>query len=167
MGGVLALRFALLYSGAASHIIACDMPGMTSLAASKPKWTARIAQFRAEGVANLARATVERWFPDPCAQNIKDAALEQTMSCKLDGYVALAEGIMTYDYAAELGRIDGEKVMVLRGELDEAIGPPEILEGVKEKVKGAVLVEIKECGHIPPMQCSEEFERVVLDFLAK
>src|SRR5947209_19917957 len=50
MGGVLALRFAMLYPGTALYIISCDSPGMTSLETSKAKWRARLAQFRAEGV---------------------------------------------------------------------------------------------------------------------
>ena len=75
MGGVLALRYAMLYPGTASHVICCDAPGMTSLEVSKAKWRARLAQFRAEGVETLAHATVERWLPDPCEDVIQAKAL--------------------------------------------------------------------------------------------
>ena len=129
-----------------------------------------MAQFRAEGVENLARATVERWFPEPCEDAIKQKALEQTMACTLEGYEICAEGIMNYDYEEEFRRIgDGgrEKVMVLVGENDEAVGPPEILKGVADGIKACEYVVVKDAGHLPPMHTAEEFERTVLDFLGR
>jgi 3-oxoadipate enol-lactonase len=169
MGGVLALRYAMLYPGTASYIICCDAPGMTSLETSKTKWRARLAQFRAEGVDNLASATVERWFPDPCEEAVKEKALQQTRACTLEGYEVCAEGIMNYDYETEFRRIGevGEKVMVLVGENDAAVGPPEILKGVAEGIKGSEYVVVEDAGHLPPMHRAEEFERIVLDFLGR
>lgn len=147
MGGVLALRYAMLYPGSASHIVSCDAPGMTSLEASKPKWRVRLAQFRAHGVEDLARATVERWFPEPCEQAVKAEALVQTRACTLRGYEVCVEGIMSYDYEAELGRVGkgGQKVMVLVGEKDEAVGPEEVLRGVAGRIPGCKYVMVK-CG---------------------
>jgi 3-oxoadipate enol-lactonase len=169
MGGVLALRYAMLYPGTALHIICCDAPGMTSLEASKSKWRARLTQFRAECVENLASATVERWFPDPCEARIKEKALEQTRVCTLEGYEICAEGIMNYDYEGDFRKIGdgGEKVMVLVGENDEAVGPPEVLRGVAEGIQGSEYVVVKDAGHLPPMHKAEEFERIVLDFLGR
>lgn len=169
MGGVLALRYALLYPGSASKIIACDMPGMTSLEAAKPKWRSRISQFRAEGVENLAVATVERWFPDPCPEGVKEEALTMTRQCSLTGYEICAEAIMNYDYEGELQNLkpDNQKVMVLVGENDEAVGPVEILRGVAAKVKGSEYVVVKDAGHLPPMHRREEFERIMLEFLKR
>ena len=168
MGGVLALRYAMLYPGSAKRIIACDMPGMTALETSKQKWRTRMQQFREEGVENLAHATVERWFPGPCPPEIKEKALQQTRSCTFVGYSICAEAIMNYDYDTELEKVGeaGEKVMVLVGENDEAVGPPEILLDVARRVKGAQHVVVKDAGHIPPMHRAEEFERIVLEFLS-
>ncbi len=168
MGGVLALRYAMLYPGSANRIIACDMPGMTALETSKTKWRARMAQFKEQGVEGLAAATVERWFPDPCPPGIREEALKQTRACTFEGYSICAEAIMNYDYDSELDKVGvegGEKVMVLVGENDEAVGPKEILLDVARRVKGGEHVVVKDAGHIPPMHRSEQFERIVIKFL--
>lgn len=105
IGDILALCFAMLYPGIALYITSCGSPGTTSLEATKAKWRARLAQSRAEGVKNFARAIVEGWFPDPCEQSIKEKALGQTMKCTLEDYDICAEGMMNYDYERELRRI--------------------------------------------------------------
>lgn len=165
MGGVLALRYALLYPGALTKVVSCDAPGMTSLEESKPKWRERIELFRSQGVEALARITVDRWFPDPCSPAVREEALGHTTTCTLAGYVTCAEGIMNYDYTSELSKIQTEHVMVLAGENDEAIGPPEILVDVAAKIRGARHVAMPDTGHIPPMHSAEEFERIVISFL--
>jgi 3-oxoadipate enol-lactonase len=169
MGSVLALRYAMLYPGTASYVICCDSPGITSLEVSKAKWSSRMTQFHAEGVEDLARATVERWFPDPCEETVKQKALEQTMACTLEGYEIYAQAIMNYDYEQEFRSIGegGEKVMVLVGENDESVGPPEILKGVADGIKGSEYVVVKDAGHLPPMHRAEDFEWIALDFLVR
>lgn len=167
MGGVLALRYAMLYPGTLRKVMNCDAPGMTALEESKPKWRERISLFRDQGVEALAKATVQRWFPDPCPQSVREEAFKQNITCTLAGYVTCAEGIMNYDYYSELGEIQQEDVMVLAGENDEAIGPPEILMDVAAKVKGAEHVVMKDTGHIPPMHRAEEFEQIMLRFLSR
>lgn len=172
MGGVLAMRYAMLYPGTVSKVICCDAPGLTSLESAKPKWRARMKQFREEGVDDLARATVERWFPDPCSNAVKEKALAQTRSCSLAGYEICAEAIMNYDYNDDLRRMQNpEGILVLVGENDEAVGPKEVLRTVAENVGGqdrkAEYVAVKDAGHLPPMHRSEEFERIILEFLRK
>jgi hypothetical protein len=102
---------------------------MTSLETSKAKWRAHLAQFRAEGAITFARTTAERWCLDPYEQSIKEKAFRQTMKCTLECCDICAEGMMNYDYEREFKRIwEGfEKVMVLVGENDAAVGPPDML----------------------------------------
>jgi len=47
------------------------------------------------------------------------------------------------------------------------VGPPEILKGPAEGVKGSEYVVAKDTGHLPPIHRAEEFERIELDFLAR
>jgi pimeloyl-ACP methyl ester carboxylesterase len=76
---------------------------------------------------------------------------------------------MNYDYEQEFRSIGegGEKVMVLVGENDESVGPPEILKGVADGIKGSEYVVVKDAGHLPPMHRAEEFEWIALDFLVR
>ena len=165
IGGVLALRYALMYPEALQKVISCDAPGMTSMEVSKPLWIDRMDAFRSQGVEPLAKATVERWFPDPCPPGVKDESLKHTLTCTLAGYTACAHAVMNYDYVPELGNIQSEQVIVLAGENDEAIGPKEILMDVASKIKGARYVSMKDTGHIPPMHSAEAFEEIVTGFL--
>ena len=165
MGGVLVLRYALMYPGTLKKVVSCDAPGMTSLESSKAKWEDRMEMFRTQGVKPLAKATVERWFPDPCSAAVKGESLKHTLTCTFPGYAACAHGIMNYDYTAELGNIKSEEVIVLAGENDEAIGPKEILMDVASKIKGAKYVSMKDTGHIPPMHSPIAFEDIIVSFL--
>lgn len=49
---------------------------------------------------------------------------------------------------------------------DGSVGLLEILKGVAEGVGGRERVVMKDTGHLPPMHRTEEFQRIVLDFLA-
>jgi len=57
--------------------------------------------------------------------------------------------------------------MILAGDKDSSIGPPEILNKVSQEIKGAKYVQIKDSGHLPPVHQPKEFEDVILGFLAK
>lgn len=164
MGGVLALRYPLLYPGEFKKLISCDAPGATALEEAKPLWHDRMATFKAKGVEALTDATIARWFPDPCPEEVKKAALELTKTCSYPGYVTCAEAIMKYDFTEELGKIQDE-VMVLAGENDASIGPRSILDDVASRIKGSKRVLMKDTGHIPPMHQPEDFERIVVAYL--
>lgn len=168
IGGVLVIRYAMMYPNHAKKIISCAAPGLTSLDASKPKWLERIAQWKAEGnVENLAVATVERWFPDPCPAETRARALDLVKACTLSGYEICATATMNFDYTAMLPTLNdsGEDIMILAGETDGNIGPRQILVDASQTIKGSKYVLMKDTGHIPPMHKPEEFEKIVLDFL--
>lgn len=167
MGGVIAIRYALMYPGKAKKIASCESPGLTSLEENKVKWRQRIKQFQSEGIEPLAKQTVDRWFPDPCDPEIRDKCHQLTKTCSLEGYIICAEGIMNYDYTDQLSDIREEKVMVLVGENDEAVGRMEVLQDVAARIDGAKYVAMPDTGHIPPMHQSKEFERILLTFMVE
>lgn len=164
MGGVLAVRYAQLYPGVLTKVMSCDAPGMTSLGFAKPLWESRVAQFEAEGVDGLAQATVERWFPDPCPETVRQRMVEQTRTCTLAGYKACVGGITSYDYGPGLEDIRREQVMVLAGENDGAVGPREVLVDVARKIAGSRYVLAKDVGHLPPVHDPLGFNKIMLEF---
>jgi 3-oxoadipate enol-lactonase len=165
MGGVLALRYAQMYPGLLTKVISCDAPGLTSLSTAKPLWHERMRQFKVEGVENLAKVTVERWFPDPCPSSVLAAILKQTRACTFEGYKACAIAIMNYDYHSDLDKISKEQVLVLAGQNDTAIGPRKILLDVAENIPGAKYCIMEDVGHIPPFHNSSVFNKIMLEFL--
>jgi 3-oxoadipate enol-lactonase len=165
IGGVLALRYAQIYPGQLKKVLSCDAPGMTSLPFAKSLWKDRMAQFKAEGVDNLAKVTVERWFPDPCPESVRADMLEQTRQCTYEGYRACANAVMNYDYSSDIDKINTEQVMVLAGQNDTAIGPREILLGVAEKIPGAKYFLMEDVGHLPPFHNPSAFNKIMIEFL--
>ena len=193
MGGVLALRYAMLFPPPPQSdqprlaIVSSSIPAMSSVPATIPLWSSRIAKWRTEGSnENLARLTVERWFPEPCAAEVKQEALRQNTTCSFEGYEACADGIMEYDYAGELQDIGvgsgdgggGERaaidIVVVVGDRDEAVGGgvEGLRKGTVEPLQqgggpGCEFVVLDGIGHIPPMQDSRRFGEVVLRLLEK
>ncbi|KAJ4356120.1 uncharacterized protein N0V89_004148 [Didymosphaeria variabile] len=164
MGGVLAIRYAMLHPGRVKKVVSCGAPGINSLEESKPKWAERIDLFTREGVAPLAELTVERWIPGPFPEGVRDEALKQTLECTLEGYRACADAIVNYKYRDELGKLQTEDVMILVGEKDSAIGPKELSVELASEIRGGRFMELKDCGHVPPLHRRKEFEKVIVDF---
>ena len=169
IGGVLALRYAMLYPSEVETAISLCAPGIKSLEKSKPLWTQRIQQFETderEGTDTLCRATVERWLPgdEPHDEAVRAEALEHVKTCSLEGYRVLADAIRGYDYSDQLGRLEGVKCVVVAGGRDGAVDA-EVLRDVAKRIhapRGARFVLMEDAGHIPPMHRAEEFEALVL-----
>lgn len=172
IGGVLALRYAMLYPSEVEMAISLCAPGIKSLEVAKPLWTQRISQFSTdlrEGTETLCHATVERWFPgdEPHDAAVREQALGHVRTCTLEGYKVLADAIRGYDYSDELDRLAGPECVVIAGGRDGAVDV-EVLRDLAEKIgepKGARYVVMEDAGHIPPMHRSEQFEGLVLDVL--
>lgn len=115
----------------------------------------------------LARETVERWIPGSSArdQQARAQALEHVSTCSLEGYEILADAIRGYDYddEGELGRLRGVQCVVVAGARDKASSAEE-LRDVAGRI-GARFVLMEEAGHVPPLQCGEVFEGMVLEVL--
>lgn len=172
IGGVLALRYGMLYPHDVEVVISLCAPGIKSLEEAKPLWTSRIAQFESDlesGSESLCHATVERWLPGDSAhdEDVRAEALEHVRTCTLQGYRVLADAIRGYDYdsAEELGKLGGVKqVVVVAGGRDGA-SSPELLSSVADRIEGARFVLMEEAGHIPPMHQAKEFEEMILEVL--
>ena len=173
MGGVLAVRYAMLYlpqeqGNGKLKVVCIGAPGMKSLEASKGLWEERKRVIREDGVGRLARMTSERWFPEPVGEGVRERAEGMCAGCDMEGYERCTEGMVNYDYESgeELEGLRSKRVdvLVVRGENDEAVGPKSILEGLAERV-GGKFVEMKQVGHLPPMHDEKGFEKVLLEFL--
>jgi pimeloyl-ACP methyl ester carboxylesterase len=53
--------------------------------------------------------------------------------------------------------------LVVGGELDQAT-PPALTKAVADKVPGARYVELKGCGHCPPLEQPQEFVAAIREF---
>ena len=174
MGGVLAVRYAMLYPPARGEmlkVVCIGAPGLKSLEESKAKWEERKKVFRSEGVGVLAKMTAERWFPEPVGRGVRERAEAMCVGTTLEGYERCAEGIVNYDYEGQgevevLKNREDIEVLVVRGENDGAVGPKSLLVDFAERVGGR-FVGMQDVGHLPPMHDNEGFEKVLMGFLGK
>ncbi|KAM0718742.1 hypothetical protein Q7P37_005813 [Cladosporium fusiforme] len=112
IGGVLALRYAMLYPSHVSTSISLCAPGLTTPPGTQALWASRIAQFEtdiASQTDSLCHATVARWIPGSTAQDesARQEVLAQVRACSLPGYRVLAGAICGYDFEGELGEGGG------------------------------------------------------------
>lgn len=171
IGGVLALRYAMLFPDEVEQVISIAAPGIVAMEDKKPLWTQRIELFekdQRDGTENLHQQTVARWFPGDAPEDeaMRQESLRHVRTCSLEGYKLLADTIRHYDYSGELGRIKGVRSLIAGGTEDGAISL-DILEDVAGKVEGAEFVRLEGAGHLPPMHQPEKFEQVMLEFLGK
>jgi len=172
MGGVLAMRYAMLYPDYVDVVMCCAAPGMTAIEGRPKMWGDRVEKFATgtEGQNELCTVTVNRWVPgsEPHDDFVKQQALLMCQSCTFEGYKACAHAISHFDYEGELGKVK-HKVLIVRGELDSNVGPSEVLETVARKVgdNGCQLVTIVGAGHLPPMHRPKQFNEVMQDFLGR
>lgn len=166
IGGVLALRYAMMFPKDVEAVVSIAAPGITAPEDKKPLWSQRIKLFDDDlehGTDQLARATVERWFPGG-DEAVKTEALKQVKTCSITGYRLLADSIRNYDYRDEVGGIEGVRCLVCGGTEDGAIELGE-LERVAGRIKGSRFVRLEGAGHLPPMQMPGEFEGSIVPFL--
>lgn len=168
IGGVLALRYAMMFPKEVDQIISIAAPGITAPEDKKPLWSQRIQLFEEDqrnGEDKLCHATVNRWFPGgPEDDAVRAESLKHVKTCSIQGYKLLADTIRHYDYANELGRVQKVKCLIGGGTEDGAISLP-ALEDIASKIKGAEFVKLQGAGHLPPMHKTEEFNELILSFL--
>lgn len=169
IGGVLALRFAMMFPHDVEKVISIAAPGITSLEAAKPLWTQRIHQFEEDqknGTDILCHATVNRWFPGnhPEDEHVKSEALMHVKHCSIQGYKILADTIRDYDYADELASIQDVQCLIVAGSEDGAVDAS-LLAQISGKILQAEFVSIQGAGHLPPMHKPKEFNELMLRFL--
>lgn len=174
IGGMMALRYGMMFPRDVERIIAIAAPSEASKPfvtpeAAKPLWTQRIRQFEEDqktGGDSLCHATVDRWFPGsrPEDDGVRAEALQHVKTCSLQGYKVLADTIRDYDYADEVGAIGKVKCLVVAGREDGAVAP-ETLEKLAGKVEGADFVVMEGAGHLPPMHKAEEYGERMVRFL--
>ncbi|KAK5133597.1 hypothetical protein LTR08_007545 [Meristemomyces frigidus] len=168
IGGVLALRYAMMFPQDVDKIISIAAPGIATPEASKALWTERIEQFEQDletGNVSLCHATVMRWFPGARSEDdaVRAEALKHVKMCSIQGYKVLADTIRDYDYAGEVGGI-GLECLVVAGD-EDAAGDPGRLKEVAGMIKGAQFVVMDRTGHLPPMHQAEQFGEKMMRFL--
>ncbi len=128
-------------------------------------WEERIAFARDKGMEALAEATLGRWFAPAFMAGPGGARMWQMVTATpLGGFVACARALQSYAFADVLPGI-AVPALLVAGARDGAM--PRTMAAMSEIIPGAVMREIPDAGHIPPVEQAEAFTAILLSFLAE
>ena len=163
IGGQVAMAAALAAPERVAGLVVMDSAARIG---TPERYAERAARVRAEGIAAIAEAQLERWFapgsrtamPDRVAL-VANMLRRQPVDGYLAGIAALAE--------ADLGETPAGiacPVLCAVGEHDVST-PPEGMERLAALIPGAVLKVIADAGHLPPVEAPEATAAAIGRFL--
>jgi 3-oxoadipate enol-lactonase len=115
-------------------------------------------------MADVARARITNAFSDHVDPSIREHCIAQVAQNDKTSYVHAARAAFRFDVRKRLAEIS-VPTLVIVGEEDR-VTPPPLSEEIASFIPGAVLRRISASGHISNIECPEEFNRALLEFLA-
>lgn len=169
IGGYISLRALERFPKKFSAAILCDTRSEADNNEGKLKRAAGIKRISTEGLATFAKDFITNCFGDHFKKN-KITELDKIIdnSSKFDP--AGVKGCLL----AMLGRTDTteslEKIkiptLLICGEQD-ALTPPAVMKEMHKKINNAEYIEIKNAGHMTPIENPEEVNNAIRNFLKR
>ncbi|HXZ02791.1 MAG TPA: alpha/beta fold hydrolase [Stellaceae bacterium] len=166
IGGMIGQAFAIANGPRLLSAMLCDTSPQT-MPGAKEAWAPRIAAVtKANSVAPLADATMERWFTDafkprnPGRWRQIHATIGGTAPA---GYLGCAAAILNFDFTPKLPSLK-VPTLVVCGANDEGT-PPAGNQKIAALVPGARYEEIANARHFPNVEHPETFNRIMLGWL--
>ena len=159
-GGWIALDFAIQHPGMVEKLVLVDSAGLA--------WLQPLAEMNPSALA-ATRTLIESVFYDK--KMISDDAVRQVFTDRMRDNVGYTiqrtvAGFATPQFEdAKLAAIH-VPTLVMWGRQDELI-PLASGEKLRDGISGAKLVVFDQCGHVPQIEKSDEFNRALLEFLGK
>ena len=83
-----------------------------------------------------------------------------------EGIIKALKALATRKDNTDLLTTINVSTLVIAGEDDEKITPPEVVKRIADGIEGADFITLPNSAHLPPFENPEEFNRVLLDFLS-
>jgi 3-oxoadipate enol-lactonase len=168
IGGMIGQALAIEHGKRLGSAMWCDTAPATP-AGAEDAWAPRIAAVkRANSLAPLADATMERWFSDawkpkrPARWKEIHATIAGTTPA---GYLGCAAAILKFDFVPHLPKLK-LPVLVVCG-ADDPGTPPAGNRRIAELVPGGRYEEVPKARHFPNVEFPDTFNRLMLDWLAR
>jgi len=145
MGGMVAMYIAAHHSDQIDGLVLAA----TALGFPSPDpWLQRAEKVRAEGLAAIAPAVMERYFSEPFRSGhpeLVERFSADLLACSAEGYARCCEALASWDfeYAARIA----VPTLVLIG-ADDAALPAALTEPVAQAIPGATMQRIANAGHL-------------------
>lgn len=163
VGGVIALGLSKTHPERVARLILSN----TGAKIGTPEmWNPRIAAVEQGGVAAVAEAVLERWFPPAFRQSgggVFALARNMLIRTPAAGYVATCVALRDSDLT-QAARGVKVPALCVAGELDGST-PPSLVRALADLVPGSDYHEIAGAGHLPGLQTPAEFAERMIAFL--
>ncbi len=166
MGGMVGMGLGLDHAERIEKLVVCDARGDAPEAYRK-SWDDRIERVSAEGVAVLAKPTVERWFTAAFGQNQEAVERMRAMvaATSADGYVGCARALRELDYTRRLPTMTVPTLFLVGSE--DAGAPPETMRQMHQITPGSQFVQIDNAGHISAVEQPDQVAAAITRFLGE
>lgn len=129
-------------------------------------WKTRFEAVEKEGLAAVAEPTIQRWFPPafretPEVVGWKNMFLRQTT----EAFVYCGHAISGSDYSESTAKLSLPVLGI--GGSEDGSTPAELLKETVALVPGSQFHVIQGAGHLPCVDGTEQYSRVLVDFLRK
>jgi 3-oxoadipate enol-lactonase len=166
LGGAIAQAFAIEHAERVENLIPCCcrarmVPDFATL------WHKLRGTVQEQGLEAIVEPTVQRWFSEEfkaAHPEVLEKIRKMIRRTTLEGYLGVTAAFLGLDLENRLPQIRA-RTLYVSGAEDKLGGPPELMQGLAEKVKGARHVSVPKAAHIANIQNPEGFNRVMEDFL--
>lgn len=168
LGGAIAQAFAIAHPGRVERLMPCCCRAqmVPEFAAMWHKLRETVQQ---NGLESIVEPTVQRWFSEEfkaAHPGVLESVRRMIRGTTLQGYLGVTAAFLGLDLEKDLARIAAPTLYV-SGAQDKLGGPPALMQGLSEKVRGARHVSVPNAAHIANIQNPEGFNRVLADFLRR
>jgi pimeloyl-ACP methyl ester carboxylesterase len=164
-GGTVALAFALAHPERVAKLIVCDAAPVFP-DAGKQAFRAMAAKVEEGGLGAIADIAANRVFHAAYLAQHPEAIEERRavlMGIDPRAFRAACTALVDADLVPLLPKL-AMPALIVCGELDQAT-PPALNRLIADKAPGARYVELKGCGHCPPLEQPEKFLAAIKDFV--
>jgi 3-oxoadipate enol-lactonase len=127
-------------------------------------WASRIATARAGDMAELARASCERWFTRAFLKENRHLPwLELLTRHDPEGYIGCASAISGTDFYTPTSGLRLPTLGIAGSE--DGSTPPDLLRETVDLIPGSQFQLIRRAGHVPPVDQPADYARHLRDFL--
>lgn len=166
-GGTVALAFAIAHSNRLGRLVLVDVaPGFPEQ--GKQAFHAMSEKVAAAGLGAIVDIAANRVFHQAyLAQHPQAVEERRAVLLNIDpvAFRAACQILVDADLVPDLSKVK-TPTLVVYGELDQAT-PPALNMVIASKVPGARAVELKGCGHCPPLEQPREFLAAIKDFISQ
>jgi 3-oxoadipate enol-lactonase len=163
VGGLIAQGYALAHPEQLTALVLCDTAAKLGDAAM---WDGRIRTVREHGMAGLADAVMERWFPPAFRAGRPDDVAgwrNLLLRSSADGYCGTCATLRDTDLRDGIGKIDTATLVVVGSE--DGSTPVPVVRECAMAIPGAAFEIIEGAGHIPSIDQPARLTEVVQTFL--